>query len=71
MLAVLFVVSRLRLTVWKYFALIVPNNRMLTAVIRLVIEVSEVTILVLEYLLMFFRFRVSKPNKWLIFGFKL
>ncbi|KAJ0556815.1 hypothetical protein HanIR_Chr07g0318121 [Helianthus annuus] len=40
------------------------DNHQLVAVIRVVIGVSEVTILVLESLLMFFCVPVSKTNRW-------
>ncbi|GJV14342.1 BPS1, chloroplastic-like protein [Tanacetum coccineum] len=47
------------------------DNHKLTAVIRAVAGVSEITILVLESLLMFFSFPVSKPNRWSVLVSKL
>nr|XP_043633437.1 uncharacterized protein LOC122604627 [Erigeron canadensis] len=47
------------------------DNHQLAAMIRAVIGVGEVTILVLESLLMFFCVPVSKPNKWSLVVSKL
>ncbi|KAI3704489.1 hypothetical protein L1987_74710 [Smallanthus sonchifolius] len=47
------------------------DNHHLAAVIRAVIGVSEVTILALESVLMFFSVPVSKPNRWSVVVSKL